>query len=460
VGAGRIANRTAYDIHAKAARPRLLAHLPGVASFGPFDSTLAILRDPRGFYEAGWRRYGAVFTSSFLGARGVQLLGPEANELVLFDRAGAFSARLGWRPYLDRLFPRGIMLMDFEEHRLHRRALSVAFKSNAMRAYFQRLDLGVAAALDGWRDVSDERLVYPAMKRMTLKLATQTFLGMKPGPEADAVNKAFVAEVAASIGWVRAPLPFTALGRGVRARAWLVEHLAGLVRQRRDGDGEDLLSELCRTRLDDGRLLTDAEIADHMNFMMMAAHDTLASSLTSFVYMLAAHPEWQARLREEAAGLGLARDEPTPFDELERLKLTEMAFKETLRMVPPLAVWPRRAIREVTFKGVVIPAGAQVAVASIHTHYMPEHWPDPDRFDPMRFTDEAERARHRFAFIPFGGGSHMCLGLHYAMMQARSFARHLTQRFEFKLTPGYQPAWNMLPIAKPKGGLPVVFRAL
>ena len=437
-----------------------LAHLPGHRRFGPLDNTLSILRDPRGFYEQSEKRFGPVSTATFLGTRAVQLLGPDANEIVLGDRDGAFSARLGWSPYLDRVFPRGILSRDFDDHKRHRRALSVAFKSGAMRAYFQRLDLEIARWLDGWRAAPGLRRVYPEMKRLTLELATRTFLGMEPGGEADAVNRALVAEVAASIGWVRAPLPLTAMGRGVKARAFLIDHLTALVRSRRDGDGEDLLSELCRTTLDDGRRLTDLEIADHMNMMMMAAHDTLASSLSTFVWLLAVHPEWQARLREEALGLGLAPSEPTPFDSLDRLKLAEMGFKETLRLVPPLAVIPRRAVRDVPFKGFRVPAGAPVAAAPIHTHFMPDLWPEPDRFDPMRFTDAAERARHRYAFVPFGGGAHMCLGLNYAHMQSRAFARHLLQRFEFRLPSGYEPSWSLLPIAKPKDGLPVEFRPI
>ena len=442
------------------ASPKSLAHLPGYRAFGPFDNTVAILRDPRAFFEASEKRFGPVYTASFLGSCGVHVLGPDANELVFADREKAFSSRLGWAPYLDRVFPRGVISMDFDEHRLHRRALSVAFKSGAMRAYFQRLDLGIAEWLDGWRAAPGLRRVYPEMKRMSLGLATNAFLGIEPGPEADALNSAFVAEVAATIGWVRAPLPFTAMGRGVRARAWLVDHLMTLIRSRRDGEGEDLLSELCTATLDDGRPLTGEEIADHMNMLMMAAHDTLASSLSTFVWLLAVNPHWQERLREEALGLGLTASDPTPFDSLEKLKLAEMAFKEALRLVPPVAVVPRRAIRDVHFKGLRIPSGASVGVAPIHTHYMPDLWPEPDRFDPMRFTDAAERARHRYAFVPFGGGAHMCLGLNYAMMQSRAFARHLLQRFEFRLPAGHEPSWSLLPIAKPKGGLPVEFRAI
>jgi cytochrome P450 len=448
------------EASAQRASPKSLAHLPGYRAFGPFDNTLAIMRDPRVFFEASEKRFGPVYTASFLGSCGVHLLGPDANELVFADREKAFSSRLGWAPYLDRVFPRGVISMDFDEHKLHRRALSVAFKSGAMRAYFARLDLGIAEWLDGWRAAPGLRLVYPEMKRMTLALAAEAFLGIEPGPEADALNHAFVAEVAATIGWVRAPLPFTAMGRGVRARARLIDRLLTLIRSRRDGDGEDLLSELCRARLDDGRPLTDEQIADHMNMLMMAAHDTLASSLSTFVWLLAVNPEWQERLRAEALGLRLSASDPTPFDSLDRLKLAEMAFKEALRLVPPVAVVPRRAIRDVRFEGLRIPSGAAAAVAPIHTHHMPELWPEPDRFDPMRFTDAAERARHRYAFVPFGGGAHMCLGLNYAMMQSRAFARRLLERFEFRLPDGYAPSRSLLPIARPKGGLPVAFKAI
>ena len=420
------------------APPGSLAHLPGWRSFGPIDNTFAILRDSRAFFEASEKRFGRVFTTSFLGSRSVQLLGHDANQWVLADREGLFSSRLGWGPYLDRVFPRGVISMDFDEHRLHRRALSAAFKSGAMRSYFERLDLGIAEQLDGWRAPPTVRRVYPEMKRITLGLAAQTFLGVEPGPDADALNQAFIAELAATVGWARTPLPFTAMGKGVEARSWLIDHLIRLIQSRRDSDGEDLLSELCRASLDDGRLLTDQEIADHMNMLMMAAHDTLASSLTTFIWLLAVHPDWQARLRAEAIGLRLEPSDPTPFDDLDRLVLTEMAFKEALRLVPPLGAIPRHTVRDAQFKGFRIPAGVAVGVAPIHTHYSPELWPDPERFDPMRFTEEAERVRPRFAFVPFGGGAHMCLGLNYALMQARSFARHLLQRVRVPTAFGLQ----------------------
>jgi cytochrome P450 len=192
-----------------------------------------------------------------------------------------------------------------------------------------------------------------------------------------------------------------------------------------------------------------------MSFLMMAAHDTLTSSLTSFVAALAANPEWQHRLRAEVSSLGLGSHDATTFDKLEAMPLSEMAFKEAMRMKPPVPSIPRRATRDFSFGGYAVPAGTRVAVNPLFTHHMPEIWPEPEKFDPMRFTDEAQRGRHRFAWVPFGGGAHMCLGLHFAYMQAKCFARHFLQNLSVSLEPGYTPAWQMWPIPKPRDGLRV-----
>ena len=124
-------------------------------------------------------------------------------------------------------------------------------------------------------------------------------------------------------------------------------------------------------------------------------------------------------------------------------------------MKPPVPSIPRRAIRDLVFMGYAIPACTMVGVNPLFTHHMPEIWPDPETFDPMRFTDEAQRGRHRFAWVPFGGGAHMCLGLHFAYMQAKCFARHFLQNLSVSLEPGYPPDWAMWPIPKPRDGLRV-----
>jgi cytochrome P450 len=230
--------------------------------------------------------------------------------------------------------------------------------------------------------------------------------------------------------------------------------------RRAKGGGEDLFSQLCQATHEDGALLSTQDIVDHMSFLMMAAHDTLTSSLTSFVAALAAHPQWQSKLRDEVNGLGIAAGQPTTFDNLEAMQLTDMAFKEAMRLKPPVPSIPRRAIRDLSFKGYAIPAGTMVGVNPVFTHHMPDIWPDPDKFDPMRFTEEAQRNRHRFAWVPFGGGAHMCLGLHFAYMQAKCFARHFLQNLEVSLEPGYTPEWQMWPIPKPRDGLRVTLQTV
>jgi len=434
-----------------------LTHIPGDEGWPLIGKTLDVLADPKGQVERSAAKYGLLYRSHIFGETSLTFLGPEANELVLFDQAKLFSSSLGWGRILDLLFPRGLMLLDFDEHRLHRRALSVAFKSGPMKSYLAGLDTGIAARVAQWKAQPGPMLLYPAMKQLTLDLAATSFLGADLGPEVDEITNAFVDMVAASISVIRTPLPGTKMARGVRGRKRIVAYFSEQIPIRRArGGGEDLFSQLCQATHEDGALLSTQDIVDHMSFLMMAAHDTLTSSLTSFMAALAANPLWQGRLRDEVNGLGIAADAATTFDHLEAMQLTEMAFKEAMRLKPPVPSIPRRAIRDFTFMGYAVPAGTMLGVNPLFTHHMPEIWPDPEKFDPMRFTEEAQRGRHRFAWVPFGGGAHMCLGLHFAYMQAKCFARHFLQNLEVSLEPGYTPDWQMWPIPKPRDGLRVI----
>ena len=351
------------------------------------------------------------------------------------------------------------MLLDFDEHRLHRRALSVAFKSGPMKSYLAALDTGIAARVAQWKANPGQMQFYPAMKQLTLDLAATSFLGAGIGPEVDDITRAFVDMVAAAVDVdPQAAARHRDGARRQRPQAHRRLFLRTDPDPPRPGQGEDLFSQLCHATHEDGALLSTQDIVDHMSFLMMAAHDTLTSSLTSFIGELAANPEWQQRLREEVRGLGIDADDPSSLDNLEKMPLTEMAFKEAMRMKPPVPSIPRRAVRDFTFKGFAIPAGTLVGINPLFTHHMPEIWPEPEAFDPLRFTDEAQRNRHRFAWVPFGGGAHMCLGLHFAYMQAKCFARHFLQNLEVSLEPGYKPDWQIWPIPKPRDGLRVTLK--
>ena len=133
-------------------RRNSLTHIPGDEGWPLIGKTLEVLADPKGQVERQSAKYGLVYRSHMFGETSLVLLGPEANELVLFDQAKQFSSTLGWGRILGLLFPRGLMLLDFEEHRLHRRALSVAFKSGPMKSYLARARYrhrGAGCAMEG-----------------------------------------------------------------------------------------------------------------------------------------------------------------------------------------------------------------------------------------------------------------------------------------------------------------------
>ena len=131
----------------KPAPASALAHIPGDDGWPVVGHTLGLLADPKGFRRAAGSTIWPVYRSRAFGQTNVSLLGPEANELVLLDSQKLFSSTLGWDVLLGRLFPRGLMLLDFDEHRLHRRALSVAFKSGPMQSYLDQLNAGIAKGL-------------------------------------------------------------------------------------------------------------------------------------------------------------------------------------------------------------------------------------------------------------------------------------------------------------------------
>jgi cytochrome P450 len=303
-------------------------------------------------------------------------------------------------------------------------------------------------------------LFYPAIKQLTLDLAADSFLGIPWGPESAKVNQAFVDLVNASIGVIRKPLPFTAMGRGVAGRKFLVElFTAETLKRRETGGGQDMFSQFANATREDGSLLDVGQVVDHMIFLMLAAHDTITSAASSLLYYLLKNPEWQTKLRAEAMAV-TGGSGNVAYDDMARMELTEMAFKESLRLIPPVPGLPRRALRDFTFKGFRIPAGTQVGISPQIVHKMPEHWPDPMRFDPMRFTPEEVAKRHKYAWVPFGGGAHMCVGLHFAYMQIKILVAQVLTRYELVLEEGYDPPWAPWPIPKPKDGMRMTFRPL
>lgn len=440
-----------------------LNHIPSTGDW-PMVSEARFLSNTLAFAQRVHAKCGPVSRGWWMFGQSVYLMSAEANEMVLFDRAGRFSAKLGWERVLADLFPRGLMLRDAEDHRWHRRLMLPAFRKEALARYLEAMSPRIEAAVAQWGAKGDLKF-YPAIKRLTLAIAADVFLGTQLDAEIDQISADFTDLVAASVAIVRIPVIGRTYARGVNARARLAAFVRERITQRRASDGNDLFTQLCHARDEEDRQYSDEEIVDHLIFIMMAAHDTTTSAITTLVYALAKHPEWQSRLRREAQNTAQViqrdgRSLPT-LDDLATMTDIELVFKEALRLYQPLPTIARRALVDVEIHGKKIPAGTPVAVFPIQVHRSAEWWTQPEQFDPERFSAErAEHRRHAYAWAPFGGGAHMCLGLHFAEMQVKAVLLPLLRSWQWTVPAAYVPDYAYAPIAKPRDGLPIHFAAV
>ncbi len=403
-----------------------LAHVPSLPQSLILGHTLQIIRDPLDFNRRNIAAFGEIFRVRFLGKWRVQFVSAEGLEFVLNDTDKVFSSSRGWFSIAE-FFSGGLMLRDFDDHRSHRRIMQSAFKKPAMDSYFEMMVPAMSGLVANW-PVNKTIKFYPAIKDLTLRLGARVFMGLPVETDgAKSLSKDFKNEVAASLAILRTRIPFTRYRRGLDARVRLSKSFTDLIRERRNGDGQDFFSQMCRVTDDEGKGWTDKEIVDHFNFLMMAAHDTTASALTAMIWALTEHPVWQERLAHEVVALG---DGQLTIEMLDHMPLTEMVFKEALRFIPPVPLIPRQAIQGFSFGGHEFPRGTNVTANVGGVMMSPRHFTDPLKFDPDRFSPErAEDRSHKFAWAPFGGGAHKCIGMHFSSMQVKIFVHALLSRF-------------------------------
>jgi cytochrome P450 len=360
---------------------------------------------------------------------------------------------------MGEIFPNGLLLMDGDPHARDRRMMSGAFTRQALRSYTTRMFDHVASAIDGWDASGTRPHIYPKYKALTLKLAASIFLGVDLGDDVRDMNRAFERMVAASMSVVRVRWPGFEFYRGIQGREYMQAFLRGIIAERRANPREDLFSRVCQARDEQGEALDDQAVLDHMTFLMMAAHDTTTSTLTSMTYELARHPEWQERARAESLALG--SDAAGDLERVETLETLDWIMRETLRRYPPLPVIPRVATRGFEWQGYQIPAPVMVVLSPIHTHHMEKYWPDPFRFDPERFSPaRAEHENHSHAWVPFGGGGHVCIGKRFAEVQVRAVMHQMLCKYRFKVRDDYRMPVQQAPISKPTDGLPVTLERI
>ncbi|MDB4930859.1 MAG: cytochrome [Myxococcaceae bacterium] len=445
---------TPYAAHLLGAPAADLGHIPGRAGWPVVGSTLEYFADQEAWSYAQHRRYGRVWRSHVLFHWGVVFQGADAAETILLDRDKNFSSHLGWSQNLGAFFSGGLMLRDFDDHRFHRRLLQAAFRRAAVEGYVAQMHPTLVDAAARW-PVGRAHRFYPRVKRLLLDLAATVFLGVPLGAESDRVREAFTALTLGTVAVVPYAVPGLARWKALRSREYLQGYLRGLIPARRGGAGADMFSQLCRETDEEGGALTDDEVVDHMIFLLMAAHDTTTSGLTTLVECLGRHPEWQERLREEVRALGTERPEASDLD---RMALADLCWREALRLYPPVPTMPRRTLRACEIDGVAVPANAAVWLDFSFIHRDPAHWTRPEVFDPERFGEgRAEHKRHRFCWVPFGGGAHTCIGAQFATLQAKLVLFHLLRGYGWTLADAGSTRRQMVPFPKLRNDLPLVF---
>ena len=396
--------------------------------------------------------YGDVTWGNILGVPMVFVFSPEGIESVLVNRDKAFANGPGWEYFIGPFFERGLMLLDFEEHIHHRRIMQQAFTRDRLKSYLKGMNAVLGDGFATWEPQTRFKF-HPAFKQLTLDLAMTVFVGHHLGEEADELNKAFFDTVQAGTAVVRRPVPFGRWKRGLEGRVVLENFFRAELPAKRSGTGDDLFSALCHIETEDGERFTDDDVVNHMIFLLMAAHDTSTITTTTLVYQLAKHPEWQERLRAESEMLGTDHIE---YEDLERLPGLQLAIKEAMRMVTPVPSMARKTVKDTELLGHYIPAGTIVGVSPNVVHHNPDVWNEPDRFDPERFSEERREDKvHPYAWTPFGGGAHKCIGMYFGMLEVTSALHQLLLTNRWSVRPGYEMKVNWLSLPYPPDGLPI-----
>lgn len=397
-------------------------------------------------------RYGPVSWVRVFGMKVVTVQGPDACGEVLQNRSHAFANGPGWSFLIGPFFHRGLALLDFDEHHLHRRIMQQAFTSDRLAGYLEPMTATLADGLASWPQ-GDDFHVFPAIKQLTLDVATRTFMGAQLQSDADRLNTAFVACVRAGTAGVRFPVPGLRWARGLAGRKVLEDFLYPQLPAKRAAVADDLFSALCHARGEGGEQFTDDDVVNHMIFLLMAAHDTSTITITAMAYYLAKHPEWQERCRAESLALGT----PTiRYGDLDKLGCLDLVMKEAMRLITPVPGVMRKTVRDTELMGHFIAKDTYISVSLYGVHHLREYWPDPDRFDPERFADDRREDKvHRNAWMPFGSGVHKCIGLYFGGMEIKAALHQMLVGLRWSVPPGYQIPidWSALP--RPKDGLPV-----
>ncbi|MBV9931642.1 MAG: cytochrome P450 [Alphaproteobacteria bacterium] len=387
-------------------------------------------------------------------------LDPNVVERVLLGNAGNYEKPRVVKKLLRPLIGEGLLSSDGALWRDQRRVVAGSFAPAAVDGKVPVFAAAARAAGDAWRPGT--RDMAAAATETTMCVIAMSLFAGDPRLTSDIAMRHIaasleggnVARLQAVLGLPIVPLTPKAL-RGLRGQKFLRETLAAVVHERLpDGGAEDFLGHLIRALRE--RFPPEEATAlavDNAATFYLAGHETTANALTWTLFILSELPELQNDAAQEARQ-ALSAGEGDPGLP-ERLPLLHRVLEETLRLYPPVPRFDREAVGLDSLAGHEVRAGDFISIWPWLLHRHEALWDDPNAFDLDRWTDERRHARHRFQYIPFGGGPRVCVGARFATVEALTVLAHWLSRWSFAPMPGREVAASGMVTLRPKGGLPL-----
>jgi cytochrome P450 len=426
--------------------------IPGPPGLPLLGSSLDLLRDPLGTYQQAMGTYGDVvrFVVGPPGRRVVlhALFDPEDVGQVLAGSHGHTKNTPFYREIAATLGD-GLLTSDGTAWQRQRRLLQPLFTRQRIAGDATAMAQETARLLQEWKVTASGGPVdlHQQMMRYTMRVIGRLLFGADIDQAIGRVDAAFpvlnqrIRQRALSAIRVPGGWPTPANRRAAGARRRLDQVVDQIIADRRASPatgGDDLVARLLAARdPEGGDRLDDAEVADQVRLFLLAGHETTATALTYTLHLLGHHPDIQQRIRDEVQQV-LGDRVPTTADAA-GLAYTTRVLKEAMRLYPPAYSIARRTSTTERIGGHQLPAGSVVIISPWAIHRHPRHWPQPEVFDPDRFTPDREAARHRYAYLPFAAGPRACIGAHFAMLEAVIATAMIVRAYQLRTPPGPVP---------------------
>jgi cytochrome P450 len=422
------------------------------------DRAAVQLRTARSHPDAAMMRMG-VFDLLLVSS-------PTLAHDILQTQDDAFSKSLGLSIFLRPVLGDGLLTSEREFHTRQRRLMAPAFTVKRIAAYADTMAERASRTVAGWRD-GETFDAAEAMMHLTLEIVGKTLFDAEVGSDAEAVGDALtevMSNMVAALGSVVPMPPVVPTPRNLasrRAIARLDAIIYRLIASRRADprDRGDVLSMLLAAQDVDGSVMTDRQVRDEAMTLFLAGHETTANALSWALFLLGRNPDVRARAEQEVAAVGDAAV-PLTLEDLKRLPFTLAVLKEAMRLYPPAYVIGRRATRDVVLRAgggrdYRVKKNTNILVNVLGIHRRPDAFADPERFDPTRFLGDREKELPRCAYLPFGAGSRVCIGNHFALMEGHLILATILRSARLDLVRDAPVPTEPLVTLRPRGGVPV-----